>query len=273
MTPDHSIEQILTASISSYDDYCVGYPGHGGYLTAVVMGQGAFPKMFSHAGSDLLDSTVAYDRAETNGTYLGQINMITVSSFCGPQGLIWGYDIARQDLPPLPLLTNDGRHQFAGSALIDGSRLREAARLLFGTRDRRRFPLLPGTHVPCAGKFRFFDGPAWIYSAVAIGIPEDRGAAAVLFMEDVGQLMLVNGAESLEPMRHRILQSLAHSVTEVGRNQGVLYQEILLDVSLREIHAGEIGCALVAVPYFHLARNAYDEVARRSPNVDETRGG
>jgi histidine decarboxylase len=257
MTPCHSPEQILAVSVSPYDVYCVGYPGHGGYVTALVMGQGAFPKTFSHGGSGVLDSTIAYDRAEVDGAYLGQINMITVSSFCGPQGIIWGYDVAQVTLPPIASFTDDDRRRCAGSVVTDGGGLREAARDLFGTRDQRRFPFLPGSHVPCAGKFRFFDGPVWIYSAVAIGIPENRNCAAVLFMEDVGQLMLVDGPESLEPMRHRILRSLAESVTEIGRNQRVRYREIILDLTFREVHAGEVGCALVAMPYFHLAKNAY----------------
>lgn len=75
-------------------------------------------------------------------------------------------------------------------------------------------------------------------------------------MEDVGQLMLVDGPESLGPMRHKLLTSTAQSVTEIGANQRVHYREIVLDLALREIRAGEIGCALVAMPYFQVAKHA-----------------
>jgi len=74
----------------------VGYLGQGGYLTALIMGFGSFPKTFSHKGSEVLDSVLAYDRAEVEDIYLGQINMSLVSSFSGPEGLIWGYDCARK---------------------------------------------------------------------------------------------------------------------------------------------------------------------------------
>ena len=39
----------------------------------------------------------AFNTAEVNGTYIGQINMINVSSFSGPLGAIWGYDLAPPD--------------------------------------------------------------------------------------------------------------------------------------------------------------------------------
>ena len=45
----------------------------------------------------LLDDIVAYDRAEANDAYIGQINMETASSFCGIAGQVWGYDLATAD--------------------------------------------------------------------------------------------------------------------------------------------------------------------------------
>ncbi|WP_260842790.1 histidine decarboxylase, pyruvoyl type [Staphylococcus epidermidis] len=38
---------------------------------------------------------VSYDRAEAKNAYMGQINMITASSFTGLQGSTLGYDILR----------------------------------------------------------------------------------------------------------------------------------------------------------------------------------
>ena len=42
----------------------------------------------------VLEGIVSYDRAEKNDAYIGQINMVTASSFCGLNGAIWGYDLA-----------------------------------------------------------------------------------------------------------------------------------------------------------------------------------
>lgn len=46
---------------------------------------------------EVLAGIVSYDRAESNGAYIGQINMITVSSFSGPNAAVWGYDLVEND--------------------------------------------------------------------------------------------------------------------------------------------------------------------------------
>ena len=95
MEPEFSPKKILESSLSPYDLYCLGYPQQNGYITAPVLSIGVAKETFSHVGSKVLDSIIAYDRAETQETYICQINMIIVSSFVGPQGLIWGYDLAK----------------------------------------------------------------------------------------------------------------------------------------------------------------------------------
>lgn len=220
------------------------------------MGIGAFHKTFSHAGSDTLDSIVAYDRAEVESAYMGQVNMSVVSSFCGPEGLIWGYDAARQELEALDLL--EGLTP-GGITVKDGQGLREASRGLFGTRDERHFPFLPGSHVFCAGKFCSFRGPTHLYSAAAIGIPHERDKAACLLMEDVGQIIGVDGDSLQGGIRHKLVANMAKSVLAVGENHRIEYREIIVDFVSREIRAGDIGCALVSMPYFHIAKHAYDD--------------
>ena len=253
-----SKETILKNTISPYDQYCSGYGGDGPYLVALVIGQGIFTKTFSHTGSNLLDSIVAYDRAEIDGAYIGQINMITVSSFCGPQGLIWGYDIGKTECPPISFLSDKDLAPFSGITIRNGAALHNAAKMLFGTNTDRHFPLLPGSHVPCAGKFRYFEGPTSIYSAAAIGIPNNRETNACLFMEDVGEFTFMNGDNGANQMIRKLTVNMIQSVLEIGRNQRVEYKEIFVDINYRNVKSGEIGCALVAAPYFHLARNAYD---------------
>lgn len=255
-----SKEKILQLSISPYDNYCVGYSGQGRYITALVMGIGAFKEKFSHVGSDLLDSIVAYDRAEADDAYIGQINMSIVSSFCGPEGLIWGYDVSQNKKAQHSILSTKELASFNGVKIRNGEGLREAAKMLFGTKNEKHFPFLPGSHVCCAGKYRFFRGPTFLYSAVAIGVPRDRNKSACLLMEDVGQL--INTEEKKEISKRakkKIILNIIRSVLEVGKNQKTTYEEIITDFVSGDIKAGEIGCALIAMPYFHLAKNAYDK--------------
>ncbi|MDI6830153.1 MAG: histidine decarboxylase, pyruvoyl type [Actinomycetota bacterium] len=249
--------EILASAVGMEDDYCVGFPGRGGYCIGLVMGIGITRKTFSQAGSELLDAIVAYDEAEVEDTYIGQINMITVSSFCGPRGLIWGYDVARDGVARPPLLEGAEAAEFAGTTLVHGAVLRQATRMLFGTRGRRHFPLLPGSHVPCAGKYRSYEGREVLYAAVAVGIPEERDRHACLLMEDVGRCGKGVLREGWERARTGIILNMVRSVLRIGANHDVTYREIVADAVLREVPEGHIGCALVAAPYFQLARKGY----------------
>jgi hypothetical protein len=75
-------------------------------------------------------------------------------------------------------------------------------------------------------------------------------------MEDVGELSFGNGAGELGQMKGRLTINMARSVVEVGKNQKVKYKEIFVDIGSRKIQAGEVGCALTAMPYFHIAKKA-----------------
>ncbi len=249
---------ILRSAVGPHDAYCVGFRGEGTYMVAMALAHGAFAQTFTHPGSDLLDGIIAYDRAEVDGPYLGQINMTTASSFCGPMGLIWGYDVARVELPA-PAFLSVAETASLGVEVKDAANLCVAAQELFGRTDQRHFPFIPGTHVPCARKWRVFEGPGTIYSAAALGVPIERDVDACVLMEDVGRLdAWGNGEASLE-VKRRLFLDLTRSVIEIGKNQRVQYAEILIAVRARQIAAGEIGCALVAAPYLQLARDAYDE--------------
>lgn len=250
-----SKNEIIRSSLSPYDNYCVGYAGKGGYFTALVMGIGRFKKTFSRSGSKILDTIIAYDRAEIADSYLGQINMQIVSSFCGPQGIIWGYDVVSEEEINTPLQLQEARHQkLEGVEIKSGGFLRRASKALLGTNDARHFPFLPGTHVPCAGRFQTMEGPGHLYAGIGIGIPENRAKNACLLMEDVGIL-----GQTSRSIEEKILLDLAQSILEVGKNQKIIYKEIFVDFVNKEIQSNEIGCALVAMPYFHLAKKASHE--------------
>lgn len=245
--------------VGPYDLHCAAHANHERYLMTVILAQGASRKRYGHAGSQLLDATLAYDTAEVATANLGQVNMIAVSSFCGPQGLIWGFDAARVALPAIELGRREHR-DLDGAVLRDGAGLRDAAAALLGTVDAPRYPFRPGEHLACAAKWRIIEGPALMYSAIGIGIPADRHGAAALFMEDVGEIETrSSGAEEMGKLRRERMVAMARSVAEVGRNQRVLYREILTDFTASRVGPGEIGCALVAAPYFRIAARAYLE--------------
>lgn len=248
--------EVVRASIGPDDQFCVGYNGTGGYFLGLVLSVGKIEEKFHPNGSALLDSILAFDQAEVEDAYLGQINMITVSSFCGPQGVIWGYDVARNILPPATLASEGMPQELEGAKIFWGGRIREATRILFGTVKRRHFPLLPGSHVNCACKYKTARGPVWMYAAVGIGIPEDRAGEACLLMEDVGCLEGLR-TSSIPELRSRIALDMARSVVLVGENHRIRYPTIIVDAEVVRIGRGEVGCALVAAPYFHIARKAY----------------
>jgi histidine decarboxylase len=252
-----SPRDVLRSSIGPDDQYCVGYSGLGGYVLTLVLGIGVTEVKFAPLGSQILDSIVAYDRAEVDDVYIGQINMVTVSSFCGPQGVIWGYDVARNMLPSPPLLGEEELREIPDVEVISGERLRESARMLFGTRNKRHFPLLPGSHVSCACKYRTFPGPTLLYAAVGIGIPERRDRHACLLMEDVGECESIFYSLGLETARRQTALNMVQSVLRIGENHGISYEKVIVDVITKPVGLGEVGCALVAAPYIHLARNAY----------------
>ena len=127
---------IDKTAISPYDDYCDGYgmPGAygNGYVSVLKVSAGTVEK----TNDALIDTIVTYDKAETADAYIGQINMLTASSFCGMAGQVWGYDLARHDDitsgKSQPLFTEK---QFDGSELkvFDAAPLLNAVGLHFAT--------------------------------------------------------------------------------------------------------------------------------------------
>lgn len=139
---------------------------------------------------EVLEEIVSYDRAEARGTYIGQINMITASSFNGINGAVWGYHIAKADsianntLKPLFMKKRSDGEEIP---VYPAWPLLDTGKRLFGTNSQRRFPLLPGAHIRCAVKSKTLKGPTFVWCAIALAIAEDRSTAANLFIEDAGE--------------------------------------------------------------------------------------
>lgn len=247
----------LKYALSPYPNYCEGYGNIGAsgncYILGLTLGVGITTVDCTHEGSTLLDEINAFDLAEIDGPYIGQLNMSTVSSFCGPQGLIWGYDIAKTN----ELYTNvvsDKPIEYKGNLInaYDAGALVDSTKKLFGTINNKRFVIRPGAHVPFAGKHKIITNKGVIYAGVGLGIPKDRETNACILMEDIG----VKKNELFETDEKTILENLAKSIIKIGINQGISYKECFVAIKTCVISENQVGCALVAAPYFTIAQNA-----------------
>lgn len=246
--------EVVEGAVGPFEDYCDGYgnPGAsgGGYLSAVALQLGVADQRYD-AG---LDSIVAFDRASATGTYSGQINMLAASSFSGANGALWGFDIARADnLSRLEPLFFQPRQDGVEIPVYDADLLLEASRRLLGTRDQRRFCLLPGALVPAALKGTSVIGPTQLWCALGLAIVEDRERSANLFLEDMGTLAQES---DLTARRLKEQRDLAAAAIAVGVNQDVLYRAIFVGFAAISVGKGEVGAAKVFAPYLVLAQKA-----------------
>jgi histidine decarboxylase len=247
-----NLENLVKLAQSNYDDFCDGYaPGSGSYFLGMVSGIGIADRKYENNGSDNLDKIISFDNVEIAKGYIGQINMSSVSSFCGVEGLIWGYDVVKAKLRISKILDNNPIIKKLNIELMDATPLISATESLFGTVEKRRFPLLPGSHVPCAVKKYFIDGPGKIFAVYAIGIPENRDEHACLLMEDCGKIAL-----DRPDFKRDAISNAVFSVLEVGSSHKIKYKKILYYYEDAEVLDDQVGCALIALPYFKIAKRA-----------------
>ncbi|WP_165748473.1 histidine decarboxylase, pyruvoyl type [Cellulophaga sp. Z1A5H] len=265
----HKNAEIDRTAISLYDNYCDGYGATGnegnGYVSVLKVSTGEVEKTEDF----LLDGIVAYDRAEANDAYVGQINMLTASSFCGIAGQIWGFDMATTD----EIENNEEKpvlvvKQYDGSDLpiYDAAPLLKAGISLFGTEKDRRYPPVPGGHIICANKsvtayrpksdeFKENEGfGVWCF--IAISITRNRENSADLFIEDAGIWTQDDQPENLENFLKEHRKNVAWSITSCGEDQSVLYSRTYIGYAYRITTPGYIGTALTCAPYVSLAKNA-----------------
>jgi histidine decarboxylase len=249
---------VVNGAVGPFDKYCDGYGNAGasglGYISAMTLDVG----MVEQDMDAVLNGIVSYDRAEAQGAYIGQINMIVASSFCGLNGALWGYDLARADeiaAGRVKALFKVARHDGKNIPVYSADPLLDAAARLFGTQEKRRFPLLPGSHVICATKEYTSPGPKYIWSAIAISIPENRAVDSRLFIEDAGEAV-VEDAGDLPAFADKLLRNIAKCAVRCGEDNNALYKEIWISHRIQWIPEGKVGCALVAAPYLVLAKDA-----------------
>ncbi len=253
--------EIINGAISPFQKYSDGYGNPGasglGYVSVLKLEIGRVRKSMDPILEDIVD----YDRAETQGTYIGQINMITVSSFNGLNGLIWGYDLARNDR----IAKNKQKSLFQvknGVRMVpvySMQPLLDAGRQLFGTNTHRRFNLLPGAHVKAAAKSTIVMGPGYAWSALGLAIASNRTKAADLFVEDAGKIQITKGdnaKKAILAFSKRLQKHIAESIVKCSRDSHVHYKKIFIGYKLRWIPAGYVANALVVAPYVVLAKKA-----------------
>lgn len=272
--------RIDKTAISPYENYCDGYGAPGaqgnGYVSVLKVSVGIVEK----TDDFLLDGIVSYDRAEINDAYVGQINMLTASSFCGIAGQVWGHDLAAHndiiDKKIKPVLEID---QYDGSKLhvYDAKPLLEAGIELFGTEKERRFTLLPGAHTICANKgvtaYRpkedrpLKEGEAYgVWCFIALSLSADRDNCADLFIEDAGLWTKNDSAEDLKAFLEEHRKSVAWSVVSCGQDSHVLFERTYVGFAYTIMKPGEIGTSLTCAPYVSLARNAVPSTGFNSLN-------
>jgi histidine decarboxylase len=272
--------RIDKTAISPYENYCDGYGAPGaqgnGYVSVLKVSVGTVEK----TDDFLLDGIVSYDRAEINDAYVGQINMLTASSFCGIAGQVWGHDLAAHndiiDKKIKPVLEID---QYDGSKLhvYDAKPLLEAGIELFGTEKERRFTLLPGAHTICANKgvtaYRpkedrpLKEGEAYgVWCFIALSLSADRDNCADLFIEDAGLWTKNDSAEDLKAFLEEHRKSVAWSVISCGQDSHVLFERTYVGFAYTIMKPGEIGTSLTCAPYVSLARNAVPSTGFNSLN-------
>lgn len=258
----------LTA-IGPFPDYCDGYGRPGatgiGYVSVLKVETGAVTK----TDDDLLDGIVAYDRAEANGAYIGQINMGTASSFCGIAGQVWGLDLARSERISSQEPTMVATQQDANRTplpVYDAAPLLDAGVALFGTDAARRFPPAPGAHVICANKsvtaFRpssgdLADDQAFgVWCMIALSRAVDRSTQADLFIEDAGLWQVNDDEQDLAAFVDAHWKQVVWSIVACGADQNVVYDRTYIGAAYRMMQPGQVGTALTCAPYVVLAQNA-----------------
>jgi histidine decarboxylase len=264
---DFRKESIVKGLVGPYDSYCDGYgnPGTSGnsYVSVVNIAFGVFEHKENLDFG--MQSIIAYDMAEagfqSDSAYVGQINMLQASSFCGLNGLVWGYDVARNPLldvqEPLFHVGERNTPVYSMDPLFDGGKA------LLGVKDKRVYPILPGAHVICAFK-EYTSTPEdlnhdhYMWCALALGIAADRTTMADCFMEGKGKV-LVSEVDDIPAWENKTLRDVVCSYDYIGKAQNVIYKEIYVGLKWCKVPKGHHGCALVSSPYLVLPKNAIPE--------------
>ena len=262
------LKDIVNGAVGPFDSYCDGYGNPGasglGYVSVLTLETGLVRKDMD----EVLEEIVSYDQAEVNGTYVGQINMITASSFCGLNGAVWGYHLAKDESisnGTLRPLFRKKRSDGVEIPVYSVHPLLDAGERLFGTQKEKRFRILPGAHVKCAVKSITREGPISVWCAIALAIADDGTKDSNLFIEDCGQSLPAKNEEERLAQMNELLENIAESIVRCGDNSNVKFKAIFVGYKTQWVPEGYVGCALTCAPYVVLAKEAIPE--GKTPDV------
>ncbi len=288
-SPDSRVDRAIVNAIGSEPVHALGYgnpidtdesldSAGTGYIATMKLSVG---KVLVGELDEGTEGIVSYDRCESNDANIGQINMVTASSFCGLNGALWGHDLAVAELPKQALFTSQDLFTPAEIALfesrgkkIDPVRFHSAGPLLDATerlfghskKSERRHPPLPGAQVVCANKSAIrngsTDGPGYAWAIIGIAVSPDREANACLFIEDCGTAPGQSAAKMVEFLKTR-RDAVAKSMTLCGQDyDDVRYPVAYIAAKAIYAERDEVACALACAPYVLLAS---DSVPDRDP--------
>lgn len=266
-------------AISPYKQWSRGYMEPGNIGTGYVTGCKVDADSRNKVGDDLLSKIVTYDLAECKNAYIGQINMVTVSSFTGVQGYILGYDLLRNPEidSAVPLFTVK---QWDGSELpiYDCKPLQDALVEYFGTENNRRHYPAPGSFIMCANKGVTAEYPEknrplgpgqgyGVWSAIAISIAKDRSRNSSMFIEDAGIWTTPNEEELIEYLASR-RRGIAKSIAECGRDAHTTFSSSWIGFAYSMMKPNQIGNAITVGPYWTLPIDSIPGGSLQTPAHD-----
>lgn len=257
--------KVINQAVGPSKQFCMGYMNPGaksgeGYISTLKLSVGTVDVKDLDAVTEVI---VSYDRCEKNDAYIGQINMLTVSSFCGQNGAVWGFDLAKHD----DIATGKEKPMYMQSQpdgpdipVYNARPLLDAAERLFGREKQRRFPPMPGAHVICANKDVTARGPLWVWSSIGIAILKNRSDGSCLFIEDTNTFGDEHTTETeLVDFLEGTLRKVTNSIALCGQDQSVVYDRIYVGYKYTYVKPDQVGCALTCAPYIYLAQDAIPE--------------
>jgi len=259
------LNEVVDGAVGPFGPYCMGYMNPGasgsGYIATMKLSTGTVNMADLDTGTE---GIVSYDRCEKNDAYIGQINMLTASSFCGINGALWGYHLAKADKSKR-IFSDLEIPVYPVAPLLD------ATERLFGRVGQRRFPPMPGAHVVCANKSVTAKGPCWVWSAIAVAIAKDRNQDANLFIEDADQFDYPEAdKKTVQKELEKRDENIVKSIILCAEDQKVEFKEIYVGHKYQYVQQNEVGCALTCAPYVLLAGEAIPPGDRPSDILNMT---
>ena len=273
------IENIIMGAVGPYENNCAAFGNPAGpktpnYINVCKLSIGKIPLDKSTNKWDMVTKGIlAYDRAETNGAFLGQLNVLAASSFISPHGALWGYDLANN-------IHESSMYKISGVPIYSITPLLEAGEALFGSNQKTtkyygqtedksqigpRFYIMPGEIQPCAVKSAKLSGAGIIYSAIGIGIPINAlsNKVARLFYEDAGSYETSGNPteqfiKETEQKLQAKMKNIATAMIKNGKDQiiPIKYSKIFIGFKMEPVQDNEYAEAITLSPYITLAQNA-----------------